>query len=571
MILKDTINTPENRKLLAEHLIEQTIKEKGISKDKAVEFVRYLMKKKKDILFTYHGLAWELGSKNLKFFCLFFLSNIFIDGEDKAEIAPIHIELWSEIEAMILNKTHDKQLYVLPRGTGKSSFISLGTAVWCSCYKYRRFTLICSAIGDTAQTFIRSIRMSLQNNERIEESFGVLYDPKKCVDNNEQIELTNRTMIQSISASSTMRGKNYGNVRVELALLDDFQKDDEVATHEQREKKWKRFNDDVNYAIQKGNSTLIAVGTLQHQECFYSRLKDSPVWKHRIEKGVLDDDVDELFNSGLWLEFKNILFDKKNEHRLDDAKEFYFQNKENMQFPLLWQSYWDCLDMALNYYGNPVSFKQEVQGDITNDGQKKFTTIITEPVEKIEAHHFVKTMLCIDPASSSASKKKADYSAFLVGSVADTSIKYVRKGEVLKLEFDDYINHSIKILKEYTDISHIYIEKNLYMGSDISRLKELISKDNDLKHRRFEWINEMQRANKDDKINTIVADVIFGRIIFNEEGVSNEAILQLKEFSGCSTSPHDDFPDIVAEFSNRINIINVIQKVSVIDRSLLGL
>lgn len=562
--MDDNINSKENKALLFKYLTKQYQKEKGLSLDDALEFAEYIMQKRKNELFTYHGLAYELGAKNLEFFCLFFLADVYT-GEDKAEIASIHREIWQEIEDIILHKTHDNQCYLLPRGTGKSSFVTLATSVWTSTYAYKRFTLICSAIGDTAITFIRNIRMAVSENKRIEQCFGVLYDGRKYINNTEQIELSNRTMIQSISASSSLRGKSYGNIRVELLLLDDYQKDDEVKTADQRDAKWKRFSDDANYAIQKGNATLIGCGTIQHKEDFYSRLKNSPVWKTRFEKGVLLDDIDDYFNSGLWAEFKSILFDAKNEFRLDHSKEFYFQHQNEMQYPLLWQSYWDCLDLALQYYANPQSFKQEVQGDVDSIGQKKFTTLITESPEKIESHDFKKTILVIDPAASTS--KKADFSAFVVGSETDTHIKYIRKGEVLRLDYDNYTQHTIELLKKYTDITTVIIEKNLYMGADVLKIKEIISRDPELSKRDFTWINEMARQNKDDRIETCVADVNFGRIIFNES--DTDAIQQMRDFAGCDYSLHDDFPDAIATFNRKISEVEEVKYITFLPKSAL--
>ena len=556
-------NDQFNRYLLNKYLQQEYISN-GATPIQAEKASKELIIKNISNLFDYHGLAYVLGSTNIEFFSLYFLQSIFI-GEDKAPIAQIHSDIWLEVQETILNKSNTQQLeYLLPRGTGKSTFISLAVAIWCSVYKYKSYTLIASAIGDTASTFIRNIKLSLDGNTRIERAFGRLYDTKKCINNTEQIELTNKTMIQSISASSTLRGKSYGNTRVELLLLDDYQKDDEVSTADQREKKWKKYNDDAKYAIQKGNSTIIAVGTVQHPECFYNRLKALPTWKVRSEKGVLVDNVDDLFNEGLWGEFKNLLFNIKDEFRLDTAKEFYFQHIAEMQYPLLWKSFWDCLDYALSYYENPASFKQEVQGDTSSIGEKRFTTIITEAAETIESHNFTKTMLCIDPASST--NARSDYSAFAVGSITDLSIKYIRKGEILKLEFEDYINHVIELLKTYTDITHIYIEKNLYMGTDILKIKEKIESIPELSIRNFEFINEMQKTNKHDKINTIVGDINFGRVIFNEEDI--DAIEQLKEYQG-EKSLHDDFPDVVSEFCKRIIDINIVQFATFLDRKVL--
>ncbi|MBU6135213.1 hypothetical protein [Clostridium tertium] len=523
----------------------------GIEHNEAKKKTKILIKMNKDNLFKFQGYAYDLGRKSLEFFCLYFLRNIYV-GEDKADLAPIHIEIWNELQEAILNNNYYKLEYLLPRGTGKSTFISLALAIWCSVYKFKSYTVIASAIGDTAETFIRNIKLALDGNTRIEESFGELYNPKKCTVNAEKVELTNKTMIQSISASSTLRGKSYGNTRIELLLLDDYQKDDEINTQEQRDKKWKRFNDDVKFAIQKNNCTMIAVGTVQGNDCFYSRLRKLPTWKVRSEKGVLIDDIDNYFSTGLWLEFKKILFNKKlyGENSLDYAKEFYLQNQEKMQFPLLWNSFWNCLDMAISYFENPISFKQEVQGDTSAQGERRFRTIMTENDKEINLHNFKFTMLCLDPANSLSNK--ADYSAFVVGSKSYNGIKYIRKGIIDRLEFNDMCKKVVELLKKYPDITHIWIEKNLYMGADVLKIKELIAKDSELIGRRIEFENTMQKNNKFDKIDGISGDINLGRVIFNED--DEEAIKQMTEYVGAK-SIHDDFPDCVAECINRLDSI----------------
>lgn len=212
-------NDQFNRFLLYTYLKSSYLANNATEKE-AIEETEQLMLKHKDNLFGYHGIAYQLGATNLEFFSMYFLQNIFI-GEGKATIAPIHSAIWQEVQDTILDKSNIQQIeYLLPRGTGKSTFISLVAAIWCSVYKYKSYTLIASAIGDTASTFIRNIKIALEGNNRIEKAFGKLYDTKKCINNTEQIELTNKTMIQSISASSTLRGKSYGNTRVELLLLD---------------------------------------------------------------------------------------------------------------------------------------------------------------------------------------------------------------------------------------------------------------------------------------------------------------------------------------------------------------
>ena len=356
-----------------------------------------------------------------------------------------------------------------------------------------------------------------------------------------------------------------------------YQSEDDVRTEEAREKKWKRYSDDVKFAKQraikrngkivKKGTVMMAWGTQQHKECFYSRLLKSSTWKFKKYRGVDIDNVDEYFNSGLWLEFKNILQDFKNPDHLEDAKEFYYKHEVDMQFGKLWPEFWDCLDLALDYYENPNSFKQEVQGDVDAIGEKWFKSIHTEDRETIETHDFTKTMIIVDPAASGG--KKNDYSAYMVGSTCSNGFKYCRKGELAKInarqEFDKYIDHMIDLLLEYPETTHISIEKNTFNGADANQLEKKIKEHPLLKYRNITIINEAQRKNKDDKISTIIPYINRGEFIFCSE--DEEFINQIKEFAGQKYSPHDDAPDTAAEFWIKIDSIKIAASVQIFDKS----
>jgi phage terminase large subunit-like protein len=549
----------QNRQLLYKYLKEE------YGPDKSKELIH----KYSSHLFDYHGLAWSLGKRNIEFFCMYFLQDTFLPKETNAAapIAQVHHDIWKDIENAINGEGPNQIGRILPRGTGKSVFGTFAATMWAHCYDLKKYTLICSDIGSTAEKFIKDIKNSFLENKYIENAFGVLLNDrdKRYICNSTQLELTNKTFIEAISSASPMRGRKFDNCRPDLIILDDYQSEDDVRTEDAREKKWKRFSDDVKYAVQKAviragkvikqGTVLIALGTLQHKECFYSRLMKQPTWKFKNEKGVLIDDIDTYFNTGLWLQFKNILFNFKNETHLEDSKEFYYAHEKEMQYSLLWQEFWDCLDMAMSYYENPTSFKQEVQGDINNIGEKWFKTVATEKRSEIESHKFMKTMLCVDPASTSG--KKSDYSAYLVGSLGENNLKYARKAELAKInartDFDKYIEHMIEILREYPEIRYVYLEKNTFNGADANQLETKLFQDPILRSRNIEIINESQRKNKDDKISTIIPYMNKGQIIFAEE--DKEFTDQIQDFRGQKFSLHDDAPDITAEFFDRIDKI----------------
>ena len=572
-------------KWLLYHYLKKSYTDIGIPEEKAEELTDNKIIENSKNLFGFHGLAYQLGQISLEFFCLYFLHDIYLPKEDNAAapMADVHRELWSDIQESIIGDGPEQLGRVLPRGTGKSAFGTLGPTCWVVAYKHKTYVLICSDIGSTAEKFIKDIKDNMIENSYIEQAFGKILDDKNrdFICNATQLEFTNKTFVEAISSTSPMRGRKYKNVRPDLIILDDYQSEDDCRTEEAREKKWKKYSDDVKFAKQrpikrdgkviKKGTVLMAWGTQQHKECFYSRLIKAPTWTFKKEKGVLVESVDEYFNSGLWLEFKNTLNNFKNENRLYDAKEFYYEHQNEMQFKTLWSEFWDCLELALDYFENPNSFKQEVQGDVDAIGEKWFKRINTEPRKVIESHEFIKTMIIVDPASSGG--KKNDYSAFLVGSEGINKCKYARKAELAKInarnEFDKYIDHIIELLLEYTDATHVSIEKNTFNGADANQLEKKIREHDILKYRNITIINEMQRRNKDDKISTIVPYVNNGTFIFAEE--DEEFVNQLMEFAGQKFTVHDDAADVSSEFWLKVDEIKVASTVKLLDRKLLGL
>lgn len=579
-------------KWLLYHYLKKSYTDILIPEDKAEELTEKRILENSKNLFGFHGLAWQLGQISLEFFCMYFMQDIYLPKEDNAAapLAKVHEELWHDIQNSIIGDGPEQLGRVLPRGTGKSAFGTLGPTCWSVAYKHKTYVLICSDIGSTAEKFIKDIKDNMIENPYIESAFGKLLDDKNrnFICNATQLEFTNHTFVEAISSTSPMRGRKYKNTRPDLIILDDYQSEDDVRTEEAREKKWKRYSDDVKFAKQrpvkragkiiKKGTVLMAWGTQQHKECFYSRLMKSATWTFKKEKGVLVDDfiddegkkvngVDNLFTTGLWKQFKDILFYFKNADRIEDSKEFYYEHEEEMQFPILWEEFWTCLELAMDYYENPNSFKQEVQGDVDSIGEKWFKVVNTEPRKVIDTHNFIKTMLCVDPAASSG--RKNDYSAYLVGSVSKNGLKYARKAELAKInarkEFDEYINHMIELCLEYPEITHISIEKNTFNGADANQLEKAIKKHPILKFRNLTIINESQRKNKDDKISTIVPFVNRGEFIFAEE--DKEFIEQFMEFAGQKFTLHDDAADVSSEFWLKVDEIKVVSKVQIFDRS----
>lgn len=569
----------ENVKLLAKYL------QKHCSVGKAQQ----LMNDNWEHLFDFHGLAWSLGKHDIEFFCMYFLQDIFLPKPDNTarKLAPVHYEMWHEAEGMLIKDEFDKLVMAINRGCAKTTVFDTGVSIWLHCYGLSYYTIVIGKVEIDSVDFIATDRQILEENKYIEKAFGKLLDSKNYTVNKLELELTNGTKIQALSSTSSIRGKKYGIHRPSVIISDDAQGQTDIITQEARDKKYNTWSQDTEYAGDKavyrdGTKTkmatkFIVIGTVLHKDCFISRMLQNSQYKHIIKR-VVDFDVDKYFNgeilegelskgSSLWLKFKKIYQNDKLTDSIAYAKEFYYENENEMQFSTIWKDKFSPLDLAIDYYTNPIAFKQEMMNDASKIGEKWFKSVATQPLKEIENHTFIKTMLCVDPAVSTSNR--ADYTSMFIGSEADNGFKYIRKSILERLGFEDYCQNVVKLLIYCPDVTHIDIEKNTYQGTDVLRIKEIIEKIPELKNRNFTFINERSTKNKDDRIATIIGDVNNGQVIINEE--DKDSINQLKNFAGQDFSEHDDFVDNLARFIADVKTIVTSYKVKLFDRKLLGI
>lgn len=462
---------------------------------------------------------------------------------------------------------------ICPRGFAKTTIFDLAISIWLVCYKKSKFTLIGAKKDDDATQFVDSIKKVFNENQRIISTFGKLIDRKKFKVNANEIEFANGMYIRAVGSASSVRGANFKGIRPTVVIADDYQDEKDILTEETREKKYNRWTKEIEQVgdkavYRKGKkikaaTKIVSIGTVLHIDCLMSRLSRNRDYHTILKRAIILEEgqtVDDIFNSDLWRKCKKIYFNDLLEDSKKEAEKYYKQHEKEMKFNVLWAEKWDCFkDLAIPYWENRLSFMSELMNDATSIGKKWFKSILTKSKEEIEDHKFIKTMLCVDPASTT--KKKSDYTAMVVGSVATNGFKYMRELVLNKLEFNDYCQKVIDVLIAYPDITHVYLEKNTYQGADVVKIKELISKNPILKKRTLIFINEMQRKNKDEKISTIIDPVNNGQVIFVDD--NKEFIDLILDFQGQAYTQHDDSTDITAECVNRLDNIKIRNKPTV--------
>lgn len=553
---------------------------------------KYFPKNQNNIKQKYlpNEVAKVIGEKDITFFSLYFLRTTFIPSDDNSarELCEEHYKIWKVLSEAFVQDLYDKLNIVEPRGLAKSTICDKTLAIWLHCYKKSKFTLLGAKTADDAEQFLNSIKKEFLENELIKDVFGNLIDLKGKKPNSKdyykvnsgEIEFTNDTYIRAVGSTTSVRGANWGGVRPTVVIADDYQSEVDVITEDAREKKWNRWCKEVEEVgdtavFRKGKKVkaatkFVSIGTVLHIDCLISKLSRNRDYHTIINRAVLLEDgqtIDDIFESDLWLECKKIYFDDKIEDPQIQARKFYEKHIDEMKYPLLWEEKWDFFsDIAVKYWTNRKSFMSEKMNDASTLGVRWFKAIRTQAEEEIEDHTFLKTMLCVDPAGEQS--RRSDFFAMAVGSLGENDFKYIRKMILAKMSYKQYCQTVIDLLKEYTDITHLYIEKNTYLGADVTTITEMIDKDYELKRRNIIILNEMSRKNKDERISTIIEEVNNGQLVFNNN--NKDFTQQILDFQGTAYSPHDDAPDIIAELSRRLIEIEVKNIIRIMDRRKLG-
>lgn len=536
-------------------------------------------------------LAKALGKENIEFFCLYFMSNTFVVKDDNVarQLSNGHYELWELANRIFVQDELDKTAIIEPRGYAKTTIFDMAVCAWQHCYKKSIFTLLGAKTDGDATQFLDSIKKVFNENKKIIKCFGKLIDVKTLKPNGErytvnsnEVEFTNGTYIRTVGSGTSVRGANWGGIRPTVVIADDFQSKDNILTEAAREKQYSKWTTEVeevgdkavyrNSKKIKAATKIIAIGTVLHIDCLMSKLSRNNDYYTILRRAIILEEgqtVEDIFESDLWQQCHDIYFDEKlNKYeRKEKAKQFYEDHKEEMQFPVWWPEKWDCFnDLAIKYWEDRKAFMSELMNDASSIGEKWFKSVKTQTKEEIEQHDFVKTMMSIDPASTT--KKKSDSTNIMVGSKATNDFTYIRDIVHRKMPFNEYCKETVEMLERNLNVTHINIEKNTFQGADVIKIKELIAASPILKGKSYEWINEMQKKNKDEKISTIVDPVNNGQIIICSDCEdSKKAIEEIEDFQGQLYSPHDDAPDNLAELENKIKTIKTVATVQIFDRS----
>ena len=520
-------------------------------------------------------IAKDLGKKSIAFFAEYFLTNKFVASSENIlkPLGKVHYEIFDELDKLLIEDAYDEQEFILPRGIGKSTIINSLVATWGAVYKASIFTIVIGKTDALMSEFIEEVKHNL-SDEYLVECFGQFVPTtKEYANNSSEIELLNGTKVQGVTWGSTLRGIKYKSHRPSIIITDDVLKEDDIRSENMLKRAIDKFYKEILPAgisarVIKGkkkgmNTKFIVIGTPLSQKDLINHIKNDGSFK-LLHKSVFDFNVDEVFSSEKWQEYRKILLNTKDDNRINTARNYYLQN-EDMHIETVWQNY-NPLKMANKFFTERLAFMQEYMCDCQKVSEKWISYMAKMPENEIENHVFEKTILSIDTAASA--KAKSDYFAFTVLS-KHNGFLFVREGILkkydAKTEFDRYINFTIELIRKY-NVNAFVVERNVFKDLDVIAIKKALENDSDSRKKRIQAICVFNNKKKDDRIATIADKINSGTIIFNED--NKEYNEQVFDFCGQNYSMHDDAIDSLEMAVNHIDEINN-RKITLLEKSAL--
>lgn len=234
------------------------------------------------------------------------------------EPSELHRWLAGELAAMVEERGKNLDI-IAPRGSAKSTWVSIVYVLWCVCHHAEAFILIASETAEQAQSFLGAVKAELEENALLASDYpeATGLGPRWT---DKQIITKNGIRVRAIGAGGRIRGLRQREARPTLVIIDD--PEGELASYSAplREKVRTWFARAVKN-VGSPSTNFIVAGTMIHEDCLVAHVAKMPGWSSRTWKSVerWPDRMD------LWEEWERIFSDDPSA-----ADAFYAEHRTEM-------------------------------------------------------------------------------------------------------------------------------------------------------------------------------------------------------------------------------------------------
>ena len=187
----------------------------------------------------------------------------------------------NEIYTTITNKKNRRVLIAAPRGTAKSTLVSLILPLYRCMFKKPEedlFILIISESRSQSINFLSRIKAHLETSEPLRDIFGDMGETTSRRWREEDIVLANGARIVALGTGNRIRGYIEKDTRPNLIIMDDIESETNAATREARAKNRKWVTEAVIPSL-SDEGRIVMIGTVISEDCFLYWAKDSKIWQ----------------------------------------------------------------------------------------------------------------------------------------------------------------------------------------------------------------------------------------------------------------------------------------------------
>lgn len=356
----------------------------------------------------------------------------------RGEHSLFHQHIFARVPEILASNKGVRDLFIAPRGSSKSTHLSLGLALYCIVLGKTRYCLEVCDVYAQAALLIEALKAELTTNPRLSHDFPDACGQGRVWREGEIVTRTN-IRVEGLGALQKIRGRRHGPYRPDLMFFDDLENDEAVRNPDQR----KKLETWITRAALKvgppnGSMHVIWVGTVLHFDAVLVRAAKSPVWRVTEFQAVVKwpDRMD------LWDQFEEIY----NNDGEEAATTFYHARKSEMDAGAIvnWPSIQPLLFLMLERAASHDAFQTEYQNKPLSEGNP-FGKII---YWNLKAQNLI-FFGAIDPSLGKKGHGR-DPSAILIGGMDRLTGKMdVVEASIRKRLPDIIISDTIALQREY--------------------------------------------------------------------------------------------------------------------------
>ena len=361
--------------------------------------------------------------------------------------SDFHIELYELLIESIRYRQGHRIAVAAPRESAKSTIATLFLPLWCICYPEtagKRYILIASDTATQAERHLGDIKIELEDNEKLQKSFGHLTGAgplwtKSEIITNSGVKITAR------GTGGNIRGLRHRQFRPDLLIGDDLENDRNSQTPEQREKIVDWFFKAFSKTASK-TADIVVIGTILHYESLLSKLLSNPAFESRKYQGVISWSAE----TALWEEWERLYTDMSlpEKERTREADVFFEEHREQMTAGtrVIWPAHRSYYDLVkLRVAEGPASFDSEIQNEPVNPRealfQKEWFTWFEEDEIDLERLTLV---AAVDPSLGGKSRHH-DPSAIVCLARDENGALYVLEADIQRRTPDAIIDDTLEL------------------------------------------------------------------------------------------------------------------------------